>query len=191
MSLKLVTGINMNADMWHISLENDHLTVRESLETMDSFKLNQDDIPFIIRLFENPKYNLLPGAVTLQAHDIIHVLLSRGLLVKDEAFVIGFTMGSTNKLNTLNRSVFKFVTRVLYPHGYNFYTDEFEVFERGVDCARKMGCPDLSKLDLCQYLDYTIEKTREELNIDIDTLKRSYAYEKSKFDAPECKRLLT
>ena len=99
-------------------------------------------------------------------------------------------MGSTNKLNMLNRAVFKFVTRFLYPSGYNFYTDEFEIFERGVDCARETGCPDLSKLDLTRYLDYTIEKTRQELSIDIDILKRAYAYEKIKFNAPECQRLL-
>ncbi len=180
----------MTAETWHIPLGRSYYTIRQALNTMSTFKLDQSDVPFIIRLFENPKYNLLPGAVTLDNHDIIHVLLSRGLLVKDEAFVIGFTMGSTNKLNMLNRAVFKFVTRFLYPSGYNFYTDEFEIFERGVDCARETGCPDLSKLDLTRYLDYTIEKTRQELSIDIDILKRAYAYEKIKFNAPECQRLL-
>ena len=179
----------MNAETWHIPLGRSYYTVRQALNTMDSFKLSQSDIPFIIRLLENPKYNLLPGAVTLKAHDIIHVLLSRGLLVKDEAFVIGFTMGSTGQLNILNRAIFKFVTRFLYPKGYNFYSDEFEIFERGVDCAREMECADLSKLDLTQFLDYTIENARDELNIDIEILKRAYAYEKIRFNAPECQRL--
>ena len=176
--------------MWHIPLGRSYYTVRQALYTMHKFKLNQDDIPFIIKLFENPKYNLLPGAVTLDNHDIIHVLLSRGVLVKDEAFVIGFTMGSTNKLNMLNRAIFKFVTRFMYPKGYNFYGDEFDIFERGVDCAREMGCPDLSKLDLTQFLDYTIERAREELNIDIKILMRAYTYEKNRYNAPECQRLL-
>ena len=181
----------MTAETWHIPLGRSYYTIRQALNTMSTFKLSQSDIPFIIRLFENPKYNLLPGAVTLQAHDIIHVLLSRGLLVKDEAFVIGFTMGSTNNLNMLNRAIFKFVTRFMYPKGYKFYGDEFSVFERGVDCAREMGCPDLSKLDLTQFLDYTIERARQELKIDIEILKRAYAYEKFKFNDPECQRLLT
>ena len=180
----------MNAETWHIPLGRSYYTVRQALNTMDSFKLSQSDIPFIIRLFENPKYNLLPGSVTLKNHDIIHVLLSRGLLVKDEAFVIGFTMGSTGQLNILNRAVFKFVTRFLYPKGYNFYGNEFEIFERGVDCAREMNCSNLSKLDLTMFLDYTIEKARDELKIDINILKRAYAYESAKYTAPECKRLI-
>ena len=63
---------------------------------MDSFKLRQENIPLIIKLVENPNYNtskLFGGAVDLFTHDCVHVLLGRGLLVKDEAFVIGYTMG--------------------------------------------------------------------------------------------------
>ena len=52
-----------------------------------------------------------------------------------------------------------------------------------------MECADLSKLDLTQFLDYTIENARDELNIDIEILKRAYAYEKIRFNAPECQRL--
>ena len=181
----------MTAETWHIPLGRSYYTIRQALNTMDSFKLSQDDVPFIIRLFENPKYNLLPGAVTLQNHDIIHVLLSRGLLVKDEAFVIGFTMGTARRLNVLNKAIFKFVTRYLYPAGYKFYTDEFEIFEQGIRCAKKMGCKSFARMDLTKYLDYTIENARNELGIDIDILREAYAIEYDKFDSPESQRLLT
>jgi hypothetical protein len=180
----------MDAETWHIPLGRSYYTIQQALNTMSSFKLNQDEVPFIIRLFENPKYNILPGAVTLDNHDIIHVLLSRGLLVKDEAFVIGFTMGTTDRLTKLNKAIFKFVTRFLYPPEYKFHTDEVSVFESGVACAQKMKCSDLSKLDLTQYLDYTIERAREELNIDINILRKAYAYEQATYSAPECQRLL-
>ena len=181
----------MTAETWHIPLGRSYYTIQQALNTMNSFKLDQSDVPFIIRLFENPKYNLLPGAVTLDNHDIIHVLLSRGLLVKDEAFVIGFTMGSTNRLTRLNKAIFKAVTRFLYPPEYKFYKDEIDIFESGVRCAKQMGSPDLSKLDLTCYLNYTIERARKELNIDIKILQKAYAYEKVKYSAPECQRLLT
>ena len=53
-------------------------------------------MPLIIKLVENPNYKtskLFGGAVDLFTHDCIHVLLGRGLLPKDEAFVIGVLWG--------------------------------------------------------------------------------------------------
>ena len=180
----------MDAEKWHIPLSDDHLTVREALKTMESFKLDQQDVPFIIRLFENPKYNLLPGAVSLQAHDIIHILLGRGVLPKDEAFVIGFTMGTSTRLSKIKKCIFKFITRYLYPKEYKFGHDEHRIYDAGIQCAKKMFCTDFSKLDMADYIDYTIKDARKELEIDMDTLLEEYKTEKAMFDSPESQRLL-
>ena len=65
-------------------------SLKRNLSSMEPFKLSQGDIPFIIKLIENPKYDigLFAGYVDLFTHDCIHVLLGRGLLPKDEAFVM-------------------------------------------------------------------------------------------------------
>ena len=79
------------------------------LEGMGEFKLSQEDVPLVIKLTENPKYissKLFTGAVDLFSHDCIHVLLGRGLLTKDEAFVIGYTMGSAKKMRRWRRNLF-------------------------------------------------------------------------------------
>jgi hypothetical protein len=180
----------MDAETWHISLVQDSITIREALSTMESFKLNQGDIPFVIRLFENPKYRLLPGSVTLASHDIIHVLLGRGLLPKDEAFVIGFTMGTTRRLTSIQKSIFKFVTRFLYPAGYTFGPAEHKIFEIGLRSASDMTCPDFSELDLCSYIDYTIKEGRRRLGIDVPRLMVDYGIEKSRYKSLESQRLL-
>ena len=84
------------ANHWHIPLDScfaDTLTVKNVLQNMSEWRLEQSDVPFIIRLIENPKYKLswvFPGSTTLQAHDCIHIALGRGVLLKDEAFVIGW-----------------------------------------------------------------------------------------------------
>ena len=182
----------MNAETWHIPLGRSYYTVRQALNTMDSFKLSQSDIPFIIRLFENPKYDigLFPGYVTLQNHDAIHIVLGRGVLLKDEAFVIGFTMGSTKKLNTLRERIFLLITRYLYPDGYRFYEDEQKIFKSAVEIAESMKVEDLSKLDFTKYLNYNIETIRQEIGIDTDKLRKVYAFEKIMYTDPECQRLL-
>ena len=179
----------MDAETWHIPLRCNSTIIREALERMEGFKLDQNDVPFVIRLFENPKYKMLPGAVTLDSHDIIHVLLGRGLLPKDEAFVIGFTMG-TAQVSALQKRVFRFVSRFLYPDGYRFRTRDLNIFENGIRCAKIMDCSDLSKVDLTQYTDYTIEMAREELDIDVGLLETYYRIEKRKNqNSPECQRL--
>ena len=178
------------AETWHTPLDQDTITISEALSTMESFKLNQDDVPFIIRLFENPKYRILPGAVTLANHDIIHVLLGRGLLPKDEAFVIGFTMGTTKRLTSIQKSIFRFVSRYLYPEGYSFGEEELRVFENGLNAADKMDCPDFSKLDLTKYLGYNIQRARKVLDIDYAELVKEYILEKNLYDSIESQRLL-
>ena len=88
-------------DKWYPQIERcKEMTLKQSLNEMENFKLRQEEVPFVIQLVENPRYDvgLFAGNVDLFTHDCIHVLLGRGLLVKDEAFVIGYTMGSTNKM---------------------------------------------------------------------------------------------
>ena len=85
---------------WHHPLSKGANKLYTVLEGMQEFKLAQEDVPLIIKLTENPKYftsKLFTGAVDLFTHDCIHVILGRGLLPKDEAFVIGYTMGSGKK----------------------------------------------------------------------------------------------
>lgn len=72
---------------WCPGLDNDDLTLRDALTTLPAAPPTA--IPWIVRLFENPQGWLrLHGAVNLRNHDMIHVLLGRGLLGQDEAFVI-------------------------------------------------------------------------------------------------------
>ena len=88
------------AEKWHHKLKEDG-QLCEVLDKMFDFKLHPKDVPLIIKLTENPKYSssrVFTGAVDLFTHDCIHVLLGRGLLLKDEAFVIGYTMGSAKRM---------------------------------------------------------------------------------------------
>ena len=87
---------------WHHPISRGSSSLSKVLGGMQDFKLSQDDVPLIIKLTENPKHataRFFGGAVDLFSHDCIHVLLGRGLLVKDEAFVIGYTMGLCLFLN--------------------------------------------------------------------------------------------
>ena len=63
----------------------------------------------MIKLAENPDFKLggigfFKGRVTLKQHDFIHIVLV-GLQLIDEAFTIGFTMGSTNRYTHREKAI--------------------------------------------------------------------------------------
>ena len=89
-------------------------------------------IHWFVWLLENPKSPVsLTGAIDLYNHDIIHILLNRGMEVKDEAMVIGFTMGNSKSTSSWVRWLFEFCARYLYPEGYAFDDETLLEFERG------------------------------------------------------------
>jgi len=92
----------------------------------------QGQIHWFVWLLENPNSPIsLTGAVDLYNHDIIHILLNRGMEVKDEAMVIGFTMGNSQSTSSWVRWLFEFCARYLYPEGYAFDDETLLEFERG------------------------------------------------------------
>lgn len=161
------------------------------IKEMEPFKLTQEDIPLRIKLVENPKWftsEFFSGAVNLFTHDCVHILLGRGLLIKDEAFVIGYTMGSTKKISRFKRNLFMFCSKYLYPEGYRFGEEERFVFNLGV-MAGSRCLTDLSEVDFNKYLNLPISQIRLKLKIDKDLLKHCYAVEKKSFDSVESNRL--
>jgi hypothetical protein len=180
------------AEAWHFPLSKGSTLLRKALSGMSPWKINQEDVPLIIKLTENPDYKtarLLGGAVDLFTHDCIHVLLGRGTLVKDEAFVIGYTMGSSKKMSRFRRNLFLWVCKYLYPKGYRFTEEERYVFYSGVMAGSRCSS-DLSKVNFEKLTSMRIDHVRKLLNIDKDLLKCYYCLEKGLFSDRESQRLL-
>ena len=182
----------MDAESWHYPISRGGDRLFDVLEEMGDFKLNPEDVPLIIKLIENPEYKtsrLFTGAVDLFTHDCIHVLLGRGLLVKDEAFVIGFTMGSTKKMTRWRRNLFMFASKYLYPEGYKFNENERYIFYSGVLAGEK--CPiDLTTVKFNSFANEKVSEIRDKLGIDVRLLECIYCVEQKLFPDKECQRLI-
>jgi hypothetical protein len=180
------------ASDWHHPLSKGSSKLCTVLDGMQEFKLVQEDVPLIIKLTENPKYftsKLFTGAVDLFTHDCIHVILGRGVLPKDEAFVIGYTMGSGKKMSRWRRNLFLWVCKYLYPKGYKFTEEERYIFYSGVMAGSR--CPtDLSEVDFGNLADYKVQGIREKLGVNRDLLKCYYCTERNLFKDKESARLL-
>ncbi|ABC32088.1 hypothetical protein HCH_05420 [Hahella chejuensis KCTC 2396] len=181
---------------WHIKLDDDQMTVAEAFASIQSIALKQEDIPLIIQLVENPKFdipgiNLFNGATGLKAHDYIHVLLGRGVAPKDEAFVLGFTMGSTNRVTTTEERLYSFFAKYLYPKVYQMNDEDLQVFKDAVRLGYVSDCTPLDTVDFEQYSNHSLKDAREAIGLEVDLLKAYFAIEKKRYpDSRESQRNL-
>jgi hypothetical protein len=182
-ALELPAGATKTSDTqtsdwweWFPGLDNDARTLREVLAELPAAPANA--IPWIVRLFENPAGWLrLHGAIHLKDHDMIHVLLGRGLLDQDEAFVIGFTMGSTKAVSWAERAWFRFVVSRLYPEPYRISQRMLAAYDLGLEAGRELDVKDLHRVLRDDMLDRPLGAVRRELGIDSRRLREFYARE--------------
>jgi hypothetical protein len=181
---------------WRVPLSERSRSLRELHAELSAFGLQQHDVPFLVQLVENPRYDLpgvdiFHGATDLVRHDRIHILLGRGLLAKDEAFVIGFTMGSTDRVSQSEEQLFGFFSKYLYPKRYRFSESDFRVFRDAVRLGFVSDCEPLDRADFEAVLDLPLAEARQRLGIEADLLRAYFAIEKRRYpDSPESQRLL-
>lgn len=182
---------------WFIPLSEGKLTLKEAFENMQTIALDQDSIPLIVQLVENPDFDLpgidiFSGATNLKTHDYIHLLLGRGVLPKDEAFVLGFTMGSTNRVGDFEKALYGLFTRFLYPKHYQFSKQDFELYKDAVRLGHISDCTPLDKVDYEAIEHLSLDDAREHLGIEKSLLKAFYEIEVKRYpDAYESNRLLS
>ena len=176
---------------WHVPLSQRSMSLREAARDLARVGAAPQDIPLMVQLAENPRFNLFHGAVDLKTHDYIHAILGRGLLAKDEAFVIGFTMGSTNRLSATEEKLFTLVAERLYPGIFRFSREDVRVFRDAVRLAFICETPALNQIGYDKYMDAPLGDIRRDLHIDEPLLHAYYALEKRRYPAsPESQRLL-
>jgi len=168
---------------WNPGLDHGDRKLGDVLETMPASP--PDAIPFLVRLLENPEPPIsfgglfpFPGAINLARHDAVHVLLGRGMLPQDEAFVIGFTMGASKQCHSWHWLIFKFCTEYLYPKYYKFNKDQLIALELGFEKGRTSKARDLSNFPFEDFLDHTVEDLRQRLGINRQSLYAFYRKER-------------
>lgn len=161
---------------WSPGLDNDELTLGEVYRTLPTHEFTS--YPLIVLIVENPKSPVaLKGKCSLLRHDLIHVLVGRGLYVQDEAFVIGYTMGTSSKIGGFEKELFKFCAHRLYPRKYRFQPLDLVVFDLGF-MAGQENKRNIFDVPLENLQERKLGDLRAELGIDVPLLKHLYGVEK-------------
>ena len=182
---------------WHISILENKITLSEAHVSLKQVGAEKKDIPLIVKLIENPKFSLpgltfFHGAVNLLTHDYIHILLGRGLLPADEAFTIGYTMGSSKQVSSAEISLFELITKHLYPNNYKFKDRDITIFRAALNLAEKSNCQSLDQVDYGPLLKIRLEKIRNMLGINTEKIIDYYKIEKTLYpDNKASSRLLS
>jgi hypothetical protein len=173
-------------EIWHVPLSEENLKLGQAYDALLAIGLQQEQIPLMVQLVENPRFDLpgfdlFPGATSLETHDYIHILLGRGLLPIDEAFVLGFTMGSTDRVSATEEALYTFFARYLYPKGYRFGDEEVAVFRDAVRLGYISDCVSLCKVDFASLRTLTLAQARQELGIEAPLLRAYFEIERRRY----------
>jgi hypothetical protein len=171
---------------WHIPFSQAQITLREAYSSLSSMGAKQHDIPLRVQLVEHPRFhlpgiNIFHGAVDLITHDYIHILLGRGLLPEDEAFVIGFTMGSTKMVTTLEENLYVLASKYFYPKGFRFGDAETCIFKNATRLGHVSVCQALDKIDFTKYLESSLQDIRQSIGLEGDVLLGYYRSEMMRY----------
>jgi hypothetical protein len=168
------------AELWNPGLENGRRLLGEVYETLPGNPASS--VPWWVRLLENPTSPVaLPGAVDLFGHDCTHILLGRGLLPQDEAFVLGFTMGASGACARWQQTLFRFSARYLYCGVYRFSDIDAGVFDMAVEVGRRAGTAPVHQVDFRGLLARPVGEIRQMLGIKRDVLGSAYAVERARW----------
>lgn len=136
-------------------------------------------VPWYVRLLENPFSPLaLPGAIDLFGHDCIHIVLGRGTLSRDEAFVLGVTMGTSEKLARWQQQLFTFAAANLYRGPWRLSHSDRLLFNMAVEFAKHQLIKPLADVPWRDLRDRPLGKIRASLGIHTAELLKFYETER-------------
>jgi len=176
---------------WTPWLYDSRMTLRELYRQLPGDTATT--VPWHVKLLSNPKSPLaLSGAVDLFTHDCIHFVLGRGLLPQDEAFVLGFTMGTNRACPWWHPRVLGFCSQHLYRGTYKFSSLEREVFHFAVVVGQLSPVPALGSVDFRTLLHDPLDRIRAKLGLDPRLLNEIYRSERLRWpDTAASRRLGT
>lgn len=174
---------------WVPGLDNDRMTLAEVRATLPGNKAN--DIDLMVKLIENPRSPYaITGAISLPNHDCVHILLGRGLLSQDEAFVIGYTMGTAGpRIAPEEVKLFKLLSSHLYPDIYRFSGRDLIAYDLGFALGQKAPRP-VYEFDFMRNTQRTMGELRALFSLDVAELRRIYRRERRRIPGTEASERL-
>ena len=173
------TGLFQNLNFAHLNAGVDIGEMR-MIDAYNRFvKDEPSNIPVSVWLLENPNSPIaLPGCVELKGHDYIHLLLNRGMSLFDEAFVVGFTMGNSDRLKPRHLNIYKLLSALFFPKAYKFNSFHMKAFDFGVMYGQSIEKTNINEVDFEKYSDHSVNDVRRLCGINLEDIYTLWMTEK-------------
>jgi hypothetical protein len=137
--------------------------------------------PWYVKALEDPRSpTALLGATDPFAHGCIHIVLGRGMLPQDEAFVHGFTMGAA-RAPDWQRRLFRGCARRLHASEHRFSLQDAEVFDFAFEAARTCATFALHGVDFRRISATPLAQVRRYLGIEVGLLRALHEAENERW----------
>jgi hypothetical protein len=90
-------------------------------------------------------------------------------------------MGSTNKVSTLEETLYSLASKHLYPKVYQFNDEAIRIFKDAVKLGFISDCLPLNQIDYEKYLDCSLKIIRHEIHLEGDLILAYYRIEKKRY----------
>lgn len=176
--------MTLSRHTWHIPLHERDLLLCQALETV----VEHTGKPLLLRLDSLPGLRdagleLFDKALDQMQLDCIHILLGRGLHVMDEAFVLGFTLGSIKKLRDSEEQLHALLKRHVYPQIPQFAAQEISVCKDAIRLAYISNCMALDQCEFGAWFNFPLHEIRAAIGIESELLRAYYEVEKRRYPA--------
>jgi hypothetical protein len=166
------------AEAWTPGLDNEDRLLDDVYASMP--KDPTGAVPWWVSAMENPGSPVaLPGAVDLHTHDCIHIILGRGLLAQDEAFVIGFNHGRKRVVLTVAAGALPLQRAARLPRHLPVLATEIGVFDLAVEVGRRAGSAPIHQADFRALGNRQIGEIRRMLGVRAGVLRSAYHLERA------------
>ena len=156
---------------WSPGLDNGERTLQSVFDGMPS--ANADEIDQMVRLLENPASPYtVPSISRLRHNDCIRILLGRGLLNQDEAFVLGYAMGTArDHLDEEPVQLFRHAARLLNKTPYRMTDNDLTAFDLAFEFGNRSEYRNICGFDFDGAMELNTGDVRDMLDIDVKALK--------------------
>jgi hypothetical protein len=170
---------------WHIPFHQDSISLQAALDSVPPLS-ELLELPLMIRLQRDPVLSFL-GQLVFRAgldqhqHDCIHIMLGRGLMAMDQAFVLGFTLGSSKKGSMPEHKLHGEVGRHFNKNASLFNEAESVVFKDGIKLAYLSFCAPMDSFDFTPWHDTPLRQIREAIGLEPELMQAYFAVEKHRY----------
>jgi hypothetical protein len=171
---------------WHIPYHHDALTLQAAIASLPQAELSQVEQTLMLECLSNLNsadtgFQLFHGDVDQHKHNCIHIVLGRGLLKMDQAFIFGFTLGSAKKGIMAEETLNAYISRHLHTSLASLNEEELAVFKDAVKLASISSCVALDRFNFADWQDQPIRVLRDVIGLEHDLIAAHYAVEQRRY----------